>query len=189
MQLLTGIDVDFLLNLRYNVIILMEDTMNENNTLDTSNEENNVVDMNYQESNVNEGDALNVNSCNNADENISATKIKKKGNLLNKVGIVLCIPGIVNSLFIYVPVLLSLTNIYEGDPYAILLPVLLTSVLFPLTLVAFIVWAILVHRKKVKQGVPLREYKIAYIFWGIDFALFAILVVPFIFNFINNLFL
>lgn len=136
---------------------------------------------------TNTDNELNQNNKPNQNNNPSTTK--KKISILNIVGIALSVPGIINSLFIYVPVLLSITKIYEGDPYFILFFTLFASILFPVTLVAFIVWAICVHVKKVRQGVPLREYKIAYIFWAVDFGLFAILVVPFALNFISNLFL
>ena len=107
-------------------------------------------------------------------------------NLLNKVGIALSIPGILNTLLIYIPLILATINIYIGDSYFIILLLLLAFPILFISIVLIIAWGVCVYIKKVKYNVSLSKYKVAFIFLSVDIALYLILLIPALLNFIGK---
>ena len=117
-----------------------------------------------------------------------ADNVSTKRNLLNIVGIIINLPSILNFLCIYIPVLLSLMNIYEGDPYFILTFFFLCTIIVPVTAIANIVWGICVYVKKKKYGVSFRTYKSAFIVIVVNIVLCSVIAIPFMINFCIYLF-
>ena len=113
---------------------------------------------------------------------------KDNKNVLNKVGIALSIPGILNTLLIYISLILAATNIYVGDPYFTVLLLLLVLPILSISIVSIIIWGICICIKKVKYNVSLSEYKIALILLLLDMILYGVLLIPALMNFIGKSF-
>ena len=114
----------------------------------------------------------------------TTNSIEKKSSVLNIIGIIINIPGIIMAMSICIGAIISLVGIYKDVPYYILSFLIIDYFVALISVFLLIVWGICVCVRKIKYKVSLKKYKLGIIFSIINIGLHFIIALPFIYSYL-----